>query len=326
MNDSQLLSGAAIALSALLCTAGPKAAHAQGYPSRPITVVVAQAAGGGSDTVTRLWADFASKKLNQPVVVENKPGAGGILAAQQVLAKPADGYTIYSAGTSSMVISRFTYKSLPFNAEKDFRGIAMMVRIPYMLVVNKDSGIKSLDDLKRAAQAGPVNFGSAGAGNATHIIPEMLQAQLGFKMTHIPYKGETAALSALMAGDIQAVVAVVGTALPFATSGRVTPLLVLGNENVAELPQLRTADQVGLKGFSDLVWATLIGRAGIPEESVRKLNEVTQQFLADPDVRQRLQKMKFEPMPGPADAYETLLARDTKRIAEATKGLDLASQ
>lgn len=322
MKNSHLLARTA----AWLFAAAVTTVSAQGYPNRPITVVVAQAPGGGSDTVTRLWADFASKKLGQPVVVENKPGAGGILAAQQVLAKPADGYTIYSAGTSSMVLSRFTYKALPFDAEKDFRGIAMMVRIPYMLVVNKDGGIKSMDDLKRAAQAGQVNFGSAGAGNATHIIPEMLQAQLGFKMTHIPYKGEAAALAALMGGDIQAVVSVVGTVLPLATAGRVTPLLVLGNENVPQLPQLKTAEQVGLNGFSDLVWATLIGRSGMPEDSVKKLNDVTQQFLADPDVRARLQKMYFEPMPGPASAYETLLSRDTKRIAEATKGLNLATQ
>jgi tripartite-type tricarboxylate transporter receptor subunit TctC len=297
--------------------------QANSQSDRPITMVVAQAPGGGSDIVTRLWANFASKKLNQTIVVDNRPGAGGILAAKQVLGRPTDGYTLYSAGTSSTVLNRFTYKSLPFEADKDFQGVGMLVRIPYLLVVNNESGIKSLDDLRKAAQSGTLNLGSAGAGNATHIIPEMLQAQLGFKLNHVPYRGEAAALSGLMAGDVHVVLSVVGTALPLATAGLVTPLIVLGSSRLAELPQVPTADQAGLLGYSDLVWAAIIARNGTPERSIRRLNEVTQQFLADPEVRQQLEKMHFEPMPGPPDLYERLVARDTSRFAKATKGLNL---
>lgn len=319
------LSATALALTGALA---PVSAWAREYPSRTISVVVAQAAGGGSDTITRMWAEYVSKLVGQPIVVVNKPGAGGAIAAQDVLSKPADGYTLYSAGTSSLVLSNFTYKQLPYDPAKDFQGVSLLVGIPYLLVTNPRSGIASLDDLKRLASEKPegLNFGSAGYGNATHLIAELLQSSLGIKMTHVPYKGETAALTALMSDEIQILVSVVSTALPHVTNGRVVPLVVFGRDPVPELPAVKTASALGLEGFSDIVWAVIVGRSGLPQAVVQKLHAATQRFLADPEVKARLQGMRFEPLPSGLDEYDRRFSADMKRWAEETRTMDLSPQ
>src|SRR4051812_41906483 len=164
-------------------------ACAQDYPTRQVTVIVAQAAGGAADTATRLWTEYMQKHMGQPFVVDNKPGAGGIIGTQAVLQQAADGYTLYSAGTSSMVLNLFAYKSLPYDPARDFRGVAMLAKFSYLLLVNPSSGIRSVEDLARRAKADPgkLNYGISVIGDGGHLMVEMLNQQLGVRMTAIPY-------------------------------------------------------------------------------------------------------------------------------------------
>ena len=320
------------ALTALLASAAAlmavTPAHASdAWPARSLTLVLPQAAGGGVDTVSRLWAEFASRQLGQPVVVDNKPGAGGAIAAQYVVRQPADGYTVYAASVSQMVLNKFTYKALPYNPDQDFRGVAMLTTNPFLLVASKESGIKSLDDLARVAKAAPgkLNFASAGKGNSTHLVMELLAQQLGIKLTHVPYQGEAPGLTGVMSGQVEVMAPVLGTGAPNAVAGRVVPLVVLGAHRVPTLPDVPTAKEAGLKGFENIGWLGLAVRAGTPDPVVARLHEITRQFLGDPAVAARLGKLQVDLMPGPADALQTYIAKDTQRWGVVVKDLGLAN-
>ena len=165
------------------------------YPNRPVRLVVSQQAGGSSDTIARMWADSVGKSIGGAVVVENKPGAGGIIAAQYVLGQPADGYTLFFGGVSQMVFNRFTYKSLPYSPDEDFTGVGMLTTVPFILVTNPATGIKSLNELAQRAKAAPgkLNFGSAGQGNSTHLAVELLAKALDISLTHIPSRASPTA-------------------------------------------------------------------------------------------------------------------------------------
>ncbi len=317
----------ALAVLPLAMLAGGPAQAADAWPSRNLTLVLPQAAGGGTDTVSRLWAEFASRKLGQTVVVDNKPGAGGAIAAGYVVRQPADGYTVYVSSVSQMVLNKFTYKSLPYNPDQDFRGVAMLTINPFLLVASKESGIRNLDDLKRIAKADPgkLNFSSAGKGNSTHLVMELLAQQVGVKLTHVPYQGESRGITGVMSGEIQLMTPVLSTGVPNAVAGRVVPLVVLGANRAPQLPDVPTAQEVGLKGFEAIGWLGLAVRAGTPDNVVTRLHEISQQFLADPDVAARLRSMQVDAMPGPADALQTHIAKDTQRWGAVIKDLGLAN-
>jgi tripartite-type tricarboxylate transporter receptor subunit TctC len=301
---------------------------AQSYPTRPINLISPQPPGGGVDTVSRLWADFASKRLGQPVIVENKPGASGTIAVQYFLQQPNDGYTVMVAGVSQMVLNKFTFKSLPYNPDRDFRGVAMLTTNPFLLVASPASGMRTFDDFLRQAKAKPngLSFGSAGQGNSTHLVIELLQQKVGVKLTHVPYKGEAAALTDVIGGHLQVMGSVLSTGTQAALANKVVPLLVLGANRSPDLPNVPSASELGIKGFEDIGWMGLAVRAGAPDEVVNRLHAVSQEFLKDPAVQQRLLKMQVELMPGPANALERFIASDTKRWSEATRGLNLAGE
>jgi len=305
-------------------------AKAQEYPQRPITVILPTAAGGASDLLTRLWADYASKRLGQAVVVENRPGAGGISASRVVLSKRSDGYTIYSAGSSSLILNRFTNTALPFDTDKDFVGIAMLGRLSFLLVASNGSRIKTIEDLRKIAKERPngLNFGSAGPGNATHLLMEMVSQQLGIKLTHIPYKGEAAAVAALIADEVQLVAPVTTTALPFTSSGRITPVALIGANRIPELPNVPTLTEAGLGEFSRLSisWAALVARVGTPQQVIHRLHQVTQEFLADPQTQAAFQRIKIEPMPGPTTMYARAMQDDFKMWSGVAKPLNLRNR
>lgn len=301
---------------------------AQEYPLRPITVILPTAAGGTADSLTRLWASFASKKLKQPVVVENRPGAGGISAAQAVLSRPNDGYTLFSAGSSSLILNRFTGEKPPFDSQKDFVGVSMLANLSFLVCVSNASNIKSISDLREAARKRPMelNFGSAGPGNVTHLLAEMLNQKLGIKLTHVPYKGEPAAVTALLSDEVQMVVPALTTASAFAAADRITAIAVIGPQRVADLPNVPTLKEAGIADFQGGSWAALVAPKGTPPDAIKKLHEVTQQFLTDPEVVAKLRKMAFEPLPGPVDLYSATLTRDLAMWAEVTKPLNLSAQ
>jgi tripartite-type tricarboxylate transporter receptor subunit TctC len=319
---SRLFAGLALA------TVAATAAQAQNYPNRPIKLVVSQAPGGSSDTIARLWAEHAGKAIGGTIVVENKPGGGGIIAAQNTLQQPADGYTLLYGSVSLMVLNQYTYKPLPYNPEKDFTGVAMLTTVPFVLSANPATGITSLKELTEKAKAAPgkLNFASAGLGNSTHLAVELLSKALDISMTHIPYKGEADGVMATMGGQTEIMAPVYGTALPHIKNKKLNPLAVLAPQRVPELPEVPTASELGVKGFDNMGWSGVVARTGTPAEIIEKLNKATEAFHKNPDVQAKLKTMGVIAISGPASLVMETTQRDSKAWGPALDALNLSAK
>ncbi|QNP49244.1 Bug family tripartite tricarboxylate transporter substrate binding protein [Diaphorobacter aerolatus] len=318
----------ASALTLGVIAQAPAFAQDSAYPARPIRLIVSQQAGGSSDTIARLWAEHAGKAINGSIVVENKPGAGGIIAAQQALSQPADGYTLMFGGVSQMVLNRFTYKPLPYDPEKDFTGVGMLTTVPFVLVANPDTGFKSLGDLVNYAKTHPdkLNFASAGLGNSTQLAVELLQKKLGISMVHVPFKGEPDGVMATIGGQTQVMAPVVGTALAHIKAKKVIPLVVLAPRRLAELPDVPVANELGVKDFDYMGWSGIVAKTGTPATIVNKLNEATRAFHNSPEVQEKLKAMVVIPMAGPASQVMEVTKRDTAAWGPTLDSLNLSNK
>lgn len=320
---SKLLMGVAVA--AVTSTA----VFAQAaYPNRPVKLIVSQAPGGSSDTIARMWAEHAGKALGGTIVVENKPGAGGLIAAQNALNAPADGYTLLFGSVALMVLNQYTYKPLPYNPEKDFTGVAMLTTVPFVLSTNPATGIKTLKELTEKAKAAPgkLNFASAGLGNSTHLAVELLADAAGISMTHIPYKGEADGVMATMGGQTEVMAPVYGTALPHIKAGKLNPLAVLSPQRTADLPDVPTLGELGIKGFDNMGWSAVVARSGTPADIVEKLNKATEAFHGDPAVQTKLKTMGVIPVAGPSSLVMETTVRDAKAWGPTLEKLNLSAK
>src|SRR5690606_4739355 len=233
------------------------------------------------------WAEHTGKALGTTIVVENKPGGGGIIAAQHVINAPDDGYTLLYGSVSLMVLNEFTYKPLPYNPEKDFTGVAMLSTTPFALVTNPATGIRTLKQLtdKAKAEPGKMNFATAGLGNSTPLAVALISDVLGISMLHIPCRGETDGIIATMSGQTEVMAPVYGTALPNIKAKKLNALAVLSPQRMPELPDVPTLSELGVKGFDTMGWSAVVARAGTPPEVVEKLNKATEAFHDSPDVQ-----------------------------------------
>jgi len=293
--------------------------------TRPIRLVVSQQAGGSTDTIARMWAEHAGKELGSTVVVENKPGAGGVIAAKSVLSQPADGCTLFLAGVSQMVLNKFAYAPLSYSPEKDFTPVATLTNVPFVLVANPQTGFRTLDNLIEAARTKPgaINFASSGLGNSTHLIVEMLLKQRGFRMTHVPYKGEPDGVIATVSGETQVMAPVLSTALPQIRAGKLMPVVVFAAKRVPDLPDVPAAFEIGLTGFEEIGWSGIAAKDGTPAASIQRMHAATQKFLSDPAVIDKLRSMQVTPMPGPVGKLRELTVRDTVKWKNAIGDLNL---
>lgn len=290
----------------------PAQAQAQpaGYPAKPVTLVVPVAAGGAADALARTWAEYVGKALGQPVVVDNRPGANGSVAAAYVAKQPANGYTLLFASTSNMSLNPFSYKTLSYSPAKDFDPVLMLAGTSQVLVTDTASGIRSVDDLVRVARARPgtLNFGSAGKGNSTHLNVEFLAQHFGLQMTHVPYKGAAPAMVGLIGGETQLVADAMASVVPQVKGARVVPLVIFGSQRSAALPSVPTVYEAGLKDFPAGGWYGLMVPKGTPKEVVALLNRETGRFWADPAMRQRMDALYMDPptATGPEAVSQTM--------------------
>ncbi|MDZ4399230.1 tripartite tricarboxylate transporter substrate binding protein [Hydrogenophaga sp.] len=291
----------------------PALASAQDYPKRAITAVVPVAAGGAFDALARAWADQVSKSIGVPVVVDNKTGANGSVAASYVAKQPADGYTLLFGSTSNMSLNPFSYKALPYNSTRDFDPVLMLATSSQVLVANPNSGIKSLNDLVRLAKEKPgaLNFGSAGKGNSTHLNVEFVAQHFGLDLTHVPYRGAAPALMGVMAGDTQFMSDAIVTASIQAKLGKVVPLVVFGARRSPALPDVPTILEAGVKDFPIGGWYGLMAPKGTPKAVIDRLNAETRKFWADPAVKARMDGLYMEQLEdnGP-DAVTRMMQRE----------------
>ena len=312
-----LRSWLAVAAGVLLSVA----AHAQTFPSKPIRIVVGFPAGGPLDQHARLLSDKLQGVLGQPVVMDYKAGAGGTVGAQDVMKSPPDGHTIMLANTGVMVINPALYSKLPYSTLRDFVPVARTAMQPLALLVNPQVPAKTLKEFNDYARSRPgqVNYGSAGNGGISHLVPEMYKTATGLFMVHIPYRGSAPAFTDLMGGQVQFMAESIPQAAAYHKQGKVRALAVTSRERNPALPDVPTVIESGVKGFEVVGFYGFLAPAGTPKEAVNKLSDAFRQVLQMPDVRNRMVTQGADPAFLGSDDFAKFLAAETPRWAEAVK-------
>ena len=303
----------------LLISVGVQANDA--FPTKPIRIVLGFPAGGPLDQHARLLTDKLQGVLGQPLVVDYKPGAGGSVGAQDVMRAPADGYTLMLANTGVMVINPALYSKLPYNTLKDFTPIARTAMQPLALLVNNKVPAKTLTEFTTYAKANPgkINFGSAGNGGISHLVPEMFKSAAGVDLVHIPYKGSAPAFTDLIGGQVQFMAESIPQAAAYHKQGKVRALAVTSKERNPALPEVPTAIESGLKGFEVVGFYGFLAPAGLPKEVTAKLSNAFQQVMSLPEVKDRMVEQGADPAFMGSDAFGKFLASETPRWAAAVK-------
>jgi tripartite-type tricarboxylate transporter receptor subunit TctC len=289
---------------------------AQNYPNRPIRVLVPFVAGGAVDTLARLVGQKLSENLGQPVIVENRPGAGGNLASDVLAKSPPDGYTVLQT-VNGLSISPSLYKTLPFNVEKDFIAVTQIVQSQLLLVANPKLEANNVAELIKLAKAKPgsLNYGSTGVGNPLSLTMEMLKSAAGIEVQPVTYRGDAPANAALIAGEIQLGVMPMATTLPLVESGQLKALAVGGLKRAPALPNVPTVAET-IPGFDSTSWQSYFVPAGTPRETVLRLQQETAKALRQPDVIERLKAGGNEGVGSTPEEFDRVFRADIVKFAK----------
>ena len=317
-------------LGALACTATalllalltPLAAHAQGYPARPIRIVVPYPAGGGIDVMSRLIAQRLAQQFNQPVVVENKPGAGTLVAAESVARAAPDGHTLMITTDATITINPHLYAKLPYDAVKDFAPVTQLVLLNQLLVANAGLPVSNVRELIAHAKANPakLNYASYGIGSQPHLAMEILKSQAGIDIVHVPYKGIPQAVPAAIAGEVQLTFSGAASTQAHLKSGRLKALAIGGKARLALLPEVPTFAEQGFPDVPANAWFGLFAPAATPPEIVTRLHTEVTRIVKDPEFMQKEILAKgYEAVAGTPAEFATFLLEDSKRNAGAVK-------
>ena len=298
-----------------------QAAAAQDYPSRPITIIVPSAAGGGTDTLSRLLADQLSKQLGQSVVVENRTGGGMLVGTAAVAKAKPDGYTLLTGLTGNMSVNPSLFTSLPYDPIKDFVPVAMLADYPFLVVVSNQLKARSIKDLIAQAKAKPgaLDFASAGNGTGQHLSAELFNMMADVDMSHVAYKGAQPAYQDVISGRVPVFFDNMSTAMAFAMSGKVRALAITSKTRSPLMPDLPTVEESGLKGYEYHTWFGLWAPAGTPAAVVDKLNEEVTKALADPGVQKRIEATAGQVSNMPREAIEPFVKGEIEKWAEVVK-------
>jgi tripartite-type tricarboxylate transporter receptor subunit TctC len=303
----------------LLIGASP-AAHAA-YPDKPIRVVIGFPAGGPLDQHARLLADRLQAVLGQPVLIDYKAGAGGTVGAQDVMKAAPDGYTLMLANTGVMVINPALYTKLPYQTTRDFTPIARTAMQPLALLVNPKVPVDTLKDFVAYAKARPgqVNYGSAGNGGISHLVPEMFKGAAGLFMVHIPYRGSAPAFTDLMGGQVQFMAESIPQAAAYHKQGKVKALAVTSRERNPALPDIPTVIETGIRDFEVVGFYGFLAPAGLPRDITLKLSDAFRQVLTSPEIRQRMISQGADPAFLGSEDFGKFLTAEMPRWAEAVR-------
>ncbi len=280
--------------------------QAQGrWPDKPIRIVVPFPAGGPTDITARVVGQALGEVLKTPVIVDNKGGAHGFIGAQEAARSAPDGYTFMMASIGTMAINPRLYPKLPYDPNKDFAPVSLVLTVPIVVVANpRELPVKTLPELVSYLQANPdrVNFASAGTGGSSHLVPEYFKTRTGTRMAHVPYKGSGPAVSDLVSGQVQIMFDTLLTSTPFVRSGKLNLLGVTTAQRLAEYPQVPTvAEALGLKDFDASSWYAMYAPAGTPAPIVQRVSEALDGVLKKPEVARRLAELGAVPVGGPPD-------------------------
>jgi tripartite-type tricarboxylate transporter receptor subunit TctC len=311
----------------LLVLFAASAAAAQGWPTKPVRLIVADAAGGAPDQLARILAPRLSEGLGQQMIVDNRPGAGGALGADIAAKAPADGHTLLLTTTAIYAILPSLKKDLPYDALRDFAPVSRLATASNVLVVNTALPARSIAELVQLARSKPgaLNYASAGVGTPAHLAGEMLNLLAGIKLTHIPYKGAAPALLDVIAGNAQLIITSPIAAGAHMNGGRVRALATTGAERNPSLPELPTIAEV-VPGYEITQSWGLVAPAATPQAVVRRLSDEAVRAMSAADVRERVLKMGAAPAGDSPQAFEAFMARERERLGEviAKSGIVLA--
>jgi tripartite-type tricarboxylate transporter receptor subunit TctC len=316
-------------LLALVCATtiggflGPQdSAHAQpAYPTKPVRLIVPFPPGGGTDILARVIGNKLTEALGQPVVVENKPGAGGNIGVDLVAKSAPDGYNMVIGQTSNLAVNPTLYPDLPYDPQKDLAPISLVADAPLVLVVPANSPFKTLGDVIAAAKGKPedVTFASPGNGTVSHLSGELLQKAANVKFQHIPYKGASQALTDLMGGQVQTYMSSIPTALSQIKGGKLRALAITAPKRVSDLPDVPTVAESGYPGFESSTWFGFLVKAGTPEPIVKRLNTELVRVLQMPEVRAKIAAEGATVLSGTPDQFAAFLKDEIVKWGKVVK-------
>jgi tripartite-type tricarboxylate transporter receptor subunit TctC len=297
------------------------AAPAAEYPTRPVSIVVAFTPGGPSDVLARIVGKRLQEIMHQPFIIENRPGAGGNIAAEQVAHAEPDGYTLLMGNNSILATNAALYKKLNYNPEKDFIPISLIGTQANILVVNPSVRADSMAELIGLAKASPgkLNFASSGYGAAAHLAGELFKTEAGINIVHVAYKGAAPALQDVVAGPVQMMFATAASVVPHIQSGKVRALAVTTPKRTAVFPELATIDELGLKGFDATTWHGLVAPAGTPKPIIEALNFAVVEALKDPATQKSLQDLGVDVVGDSAKEFEAYIKLEIPKWTAVVK-------
>jgi tripartite-type tricarboxylate transporter receptor subunit TctC len=304
----------ALLLSLLVAPIAPL--HAQGaYPDHAMRIIVPFPPGGPADALARLAGDQLSQAFGQPVIVENKPGAGGNIGMEQGAKAPADGYTLTLAPVGNLTVSPYIYSKLPYDPVKDFAPITVLAAVPNVLVVHPSVGVKSLRELIALAKAKPgtLNYASPGNGSGPHLAGELMKRMAGIDIVHVPYNGVAPAMAAVLGGTVQMFFAQSSAALPQVKSGKVVALGVASRKRIDAAPDLPTIAESGLPGFDVTSWYALVAPSATDPSRIARIQSTIAAAFARPDVREKIAALGAEPVADTPAEFAALLKTESER-------------
>lgn len=290
------------------------------WPTKPVRIVVGFAPGGTTDISARIVAEQLSKAFSQTFFVENRAGASGIIGATEVARGAPDGHTFLMGNAGTQAINQFLYSKLPYNSQKDFAPVSLVVRVPLVLVVHPSLGVRSLRELidRAKAKPGSINYGTPGAASPGHLSTELLKMLAKIDLVHVPYKGSGPMLQDLLAGQVQMTIDLLPPALPHIRSGRLLALGVTSSMPLSELPNVPTVASV-IPGFESEGWYALMAPAGTPQPIVTKLSAELDKILHRPEVVERLRQLGAQPVGSTPAELAVFIARETAKWREVVK-------
>jgi tripartite-type tricarboxylate transporter receptor subunit TctC len=319
---------AAVCSFALACTVFAPA-DAQQFPSRPIKILIGFGAGGTTDTLARFYSVKLGELLNTPIVIENKPGASELLAAQPVMNAPADGYTLWMGTGGALVQNPAVRKDLPYDIVKNFTPVAMVAEAEAVILVKPDLPVNTLAELVAYGKANPnkLNYGSGGIGSGNHLWMEYLISATGARFTHIPYKSDVEITRDMMAGNVDMTMVTPLIALPLVKEGKVKAIAVTGSQRLKSLPAVQSFEEAGvaeIKSRDPYTFFAVMGPAGMPAAVVEKLNDAINKVSAQPEAGQRLREtMQLRPKTITAAEYGQVLKQELEKWRELSKNIKM---
>lgn len=300
-------------------------AQPQSYPDRPIKLVVPFAPGGATDILGRLLATALGERLGQPMVVENRPGAGTVVAGALVAKAPPDGYTLLLGASTTLTLNPAIRNPLPYDPLRSFTPLGLVADMGLVLVAHNETPARTLPELVALAKANPdkLSYGSFGTGSSVHFGGEMLKTATGMRMVHVPFNGSSPSLTALMGGQVQVAVDTVVATTPLIKAGKIRPIAALGPQRLALLPQVPTVAESGYPGFAMDTWFAFLAPAGLPAPIQKKLEKALADAMAEPAMKKKLADIGLSPAWGPASALQERIERELPQMRAVAARADI---